>query len=318
MALHALSCAIWILSCTLAQGYVRKMDYRPNVGISMHLSGDKMYASAESFTVTWNLKLPYQNAESRHLQVPQNRCNINDTVCNKEYEYLSQEVEACNAYLTTLQDNIHDLHALLQGFKKETRPRRGLFDLGGSILETLFGTATSESVETLHKEIMENTDLLQLLSTDMDEIYTEFDARLEMHGDKLGTMWQSLNLTHMELTSVRRNLLTLRSEIKNATAEIARAMSNRDIQLAYQHTRLTVEFKTTELLKMSLELSKLHNTIQTLRAGRLPHTLISFSELRKTLHKVRNKLSNMNSDLQPIMSDDDMYKYYMPSICSSR
>ena len=106
-------------------------------------------------------------------------------------------------------------------------------------------------METLHKSIIENTEIIQLLSGNMDAMNTNFEAKLNVHGQRLGTMWQTLNLTHLEITAVRRNLKSLRQEIRNATDDILGALSNHEKRSAYQQMRLSVEYRTTVASRLS-------------------------------------------------------------------
>ena len=300
-----------LLCVQSAWGYeMQTVDAKESIGLALHKAYDRMYASVETFTVSWSLHLPYMGQEIKPIEDPGYVCLHKDVFCEREYRYLKQEILSCYLYLKTLEDNIMDTNLLLNGFIKENRVKRALFDLGGSLLESVFGVASSGTVETLHKSIIENTEIIQLLSGNMDAMNTNFEAKLNVHGQRLGTMWQTLNLTHLEITAVRRNLKSLRQEIRNATDDILGALSNHEKHSAYQQMRLSVEYRTTELIKMSVELVKFHTIILTLKDGKLPHQLVSYNELKRTLHQVASKLANSKSQLRPVINDEDLYKYY--------
>ena len=49
-------------------------------------------------------------------------------------------------FVQILKDKLHDIYQILP----RPDPRRGLLNLGGNILKTIFGTATVSDVQELH------------------------------------------------------------------------------------------------------------------------------------------------------------------------
>jgi len=88
--------------------------------------------------------------KSDHLAVEQ----------RKEFTSTS-ELQQLELFLQILEDKLHDFYQILP----RPDPRRGLLNLGGNILKTIFGTATVSDIHELH-------GVLDLQNRNSDIVYS--------------------------------------------------------------------------------------------------------------------------------------------------
>jgi len=76
----------------------------------------------------------------------------------KEFTSTSEQIEM---FVQILEDKLHDFYQILP----RPGPRRGLLNLGGNILKTIFGTATVSDIHELH-------GVLDLQNRNSDIVYS--------------------------------------------------------------------------------------------------------------------------------------------------
>jgi len=65
---------------------------------------------------------------------------------NREEFTSTSELKQIELFVQILEDKLHDFYPILP----RPDPRRGLLNLGGNILKTIFGTATVSDIHELH------------------------------------------------------------------------------------------------------------------------------------------------------------------------
>ncbi|MCP3892103.1 MAG: hypothetical protein GY702_25015 [Desulfobulbaceae bacterium] len=242
--------------CVLGQGIrssivTPQVDVRSNVGIGLYLSQDIAFAATETYTISWSLYLPYDKLQLRQIPAPRKDCPPSHQQCVREYELLVKEINLCNRYITQVEDNVRDMNNIIKQFTKQKRiQERGLFDLGGSVLNTLFGMATSAELHSLHEEIYINAEIIKELNADMKTNHDSLNEKMSAHSARVNLIWKSLNSSHLEIVNVRNNLMKFRNEVSQTTDLLNHALTGVHQLTYFQQLRVSTENRHLEILKL--------------------------------------------------------------------
>jgi hypothetical protein len=94
--------------------------------------------------------------------------------------------------LNTLEQKLHDFYQILP----KLHSRRGLIDFGGTILRTLFGTATLTDIHSLHETLDElksrDSDIAHSLSSQISYI-KDLDSTVKINAAGIANLSNIVN-----------------------------------------------------------------------------------------------------------------------------
>jgi len=111
-----------------------------------------------------------------------------------------------------LESKLHDFHQILPRLDR----RRGLVNFGGSILKTLFGTATIADVQQLHDALndlqLQNSDITHSLSNQLSyvkRLSTATEVNAKAIADFSSIVKDNIIQSHDKFQEITRDLMWL-------------------------------------------------------------------------------------------------------------
>jgi len=205
-------------------------------------------------------------------------------------------------FVKILEDKLHDFYQILP----RRDPRRGLLNLGGNILKTIFGTATVSDVHELHGVINDlqntNSDIVYSLANQLTYVKKVADTT-------------SLNTESIaNLSSIVKDGII---QSHDKYQQITRDLFWFNLTFFGQSTTYTAirEMEFT-LLQLTQQLDEIFYAIQLAISGSLSIKLISLSSLQSILRNVTLHLSE-GYELIAGTRTEDIHQYYKVSIVAN-
>jgi len=178
--------------------------------------------------------------------------------------------------LKFLESKLYDFHQILPRLDR----RRGLVNFGGSILKTLFGTATTADVQQLHDTLnylqLQNSDITHSLSNQLTYV-KKLSTATEVNSEAIA------NLSSI----VKDNIIQSHDKFQ----EIARDLMWPSVTVYAQSERFsTIRQLEFALLRLIQQLDELSNAIQSAIHGSLSISLVNPTVLLNILKNLSLQL----------------------------
>jgi len=212
----------------------------------------------------------------------------------KEFTATS-ELKEIELFVQILEDKLHDFYQILP----RPDPRRGLLNLGGNILKTIFGTTTVSDVHELHGVLDDlqnrNSDIVHSLTNQLTYIKKVADTaslNTESIANLSSIVKDSIIQSHDKYQQFTRDLLWL-----NFTF-----LGQSTIYTAVRQMEFT-------LLQLTQQLDEIFDAIQLEISGNLSMKLISPSSLQSILRNITLHLPE-GYELIAGTRTEDIHQYY--------
>jgi hypothetical protein len=185
---------------------------------------------------------------------------------------LTSELKQIESFVRILEDKLHDFYQILP----RPDPRRGLLNLGGNILKTIFGTATVSDVHELHSVL----DDLQNRHSDIVHSLANQLLYVKKVADTTSLNTKSIaNLSSI----VKDSIIQSHDKYQQITRDL---FWFNLIFLGETTTYTAVRQMEFTLLQLTQKLDKIFEAIQLAISGSLSIKLISPSSLQSILRNI--------------------------------
>ena len=179
-----------------------------------------------------------------------------------------EEVQRVRSVLDSLEDKLMNL----KQFLPKPEQKRGLFNLGGNVLQILFGTATVADLHGLHTAV-------DTMSKTQEAIVHSVNGQVTLFKQLDGAVRHNQD-TLTNLTSVIKDyVLKVQGKFQNTVSRLEWLMKQQETDNAVRR----LEFYTTQL---EIQLEELLSAFQALQQGKLPLGLLTFTQLHAILKNV--------------------------------
>jgi hypothetical protein len=205
------------------------------------------------------------------------------------------ELRQVKATLSSLENRLEDLKDLLP----KVDARRGLLNLGGSVLKVLFGTVTVADLEKLHETVerLHRNEKTVVHAVNQHVTYIKhLDDSVKFNAQIVS------NLS----TVVKSIALRMNSELASIVSELQRLNDTFEKQREVNIVTRQIEFALSQL---EIQISEIFHAIAFVRAGKIPVNLISPSMLYNMLRNVTLILPE-NQELAMGMKRQNLHLYY--------
>ncbi|KAK3104775.1 hypothetical protein FSP39_009897 [Pinctada imbricata] len=198
--IHLLVCVIAAI-CSTSPALANTIQ-RVNYGI-MFEKQHPLHLGQESWIHTFEIPLPKMSMELGNLQCTDRKCQV--------AKHLLQSINALRTQtVTKVNTTLHDIRRLIprsvlppeENYVGHSRVRRGLFDFIGKISKSLFGTATSDDINTMkrHMQVLNrnNAKLAKAMAI-QDEHLSSFISTVD---ERFGNIMQAVQKNHKEAIAI--------------------------------------------------------------------------------------------------------------------
>jgi len=205
------------------------------------------------------------------------------------------ELKEIETLLNTLEVRLHNFQ---HGLPRLNR-RRSLLNFGGTILKSVFGTATIHDINSLHEKLnglqSSTSDIVHSLSNKITYV------------KKLDTVTRVNNIAIVNLSYIIKNYII---QSHSRFQKIARDILWLNVTL-FNHSELLVTIRQLEyaLMQMILRTYELFTAIQYVVLGKLPMNLINPTTLQNILRNVSLQLPG-GFDLILSTKTEKIHLYY--------
>lgn len=170
---------------------------------------------------------------------------------------------------------------------KNFRQKRGLIDLGGSIIKTLFGTLDAEDGKAIYESLNELQKNQQILKLGLNK-------QIELYND----LTEEFNTTIKTLNS---DIIAIEHQLNNLTKIFIKSRMS-----VYRHLELDNLLNRLEInvQKYYDELTKIETSLYFSKLNLLTHEIISTDQMFSLIRKCATDNKNM------IVEFDDIHTYY--------
>ena len=216
---------------------------------------------------TWTVLIQYDlNPYDEALAVLHEELNEIHNVTRPSLQF--EEVQRIQLVLQSLENQLISLKQFLP------RPgrKRGLLDLGGNLLQLLFGTATVADLNGLHAAV--NT-----LSKDQERIIHSVNQQVTLFKQLDGAIHHNQN-TLTNLTAIVKDyVLKVQDKFQNTVSRLEWLAKQQKANAAVRSLEFSV-------MQLEIQVEELLGAFQALMQGKLPIDLLSFAQLHAILKNV--------------------------------
>ena len=282
-------CLVWLaLFCNF--GFcIGKVFLRPSIGVAFVEQTRTLRPWAGEKKLTFVIRLP-KLKKLEKIRMPKLTCapstmSIYDNMCLEGHKEVGVLVDITNELVDNANKELQYLKKALKTLKLADNSKRALIN-AGSFFESVFGTASSDSVSELYEQLKQVHKNVEEAATDRQSLYDAMHNMQESDFKKFNSAFHMINRTNDYLTMTVRNLTATNSKLDTIYGMMNNPNSYTQLHVLHmQHTAiLSRHGYLRDLLRTYREF---HKDIYVLLAGKLPSSMIPASELLSGLTKLK-------------------------------
>jgi hypothetical protein len=207
----------------------------------------------------------------------------------------ARELQQVKVILMLLEERLNGVKTMLP----RVDARRGLIDLGGSLLKALFGTATVTDLNTLHDTVRaldENEENVIHVVNQHVTYIKQLDESVELNAKAITNLSKWTKDAILNLNDGWTKLVLGLDGLYNMTNNIREVtMVTRQLEFA--------------LMQLEMSVNEIVQAMECVRMGKVPIGLVSPNKLQELLKNVTLKLPN-DLELFAGIQFNNMYLYY--------